>query len=110
MSSVPPTSISITLLSPEPRLYQGEGLGVGERQVEGSLAKLAGEGLKSSRVSRSRLRYWGTKRGRPSMQGSERSWAAEGVCVCVCVHKMSILFLPHIQSCDLQGFGIWGSP
>ena len=112
MSSVPPTSISITLLSPEPRLYHGVGLGVGERQVEGSLAKLADEGLKSSRVSRSRLRYWGTKRARPSMQGSERSWAAECVCVCVCVCvcELSILLLPHIQSCDLQGFGIWESP
>ena len=48
-----------------PRLYDGDRLGLGERQVEGSLAKLAGEGLKSSRVSRSRVRYWGTKRGRP---------------------------------------------
>ena len=110
MSSVPPTSISITLLSPEPRLYHGEGLGVGERQVEGSLAKLAGEGLKSSRVSRSRLRYWGTKRGRPSMQGSERSWAAECVCVCVCVcTKCLFCFSPTSSLVTSRALGFGGA-
>lgn len=83
---------------------------MGERQVEGSLAKLAGEGLKSSRVSRSRLRYWGTKRGRPKSHPCKVQRGAGLLSVCMCVCKMSILLLPHIQSCDLQGFGIWGSP
>lgn len=70
-----------------PRLYDGDGLGVRERQVEGSLAKLAGEGLKSSRVSRSRLRYWGTKRGRPKSHPCkvQRGAGPLSVCTCVCV-------------------------
>ena len=44
------------------------------------------------------------------MQGSERSWTSECVYVRVCVCDIFILLLPHIQSCDLQGFGTLGSP
>lgn len=104
-----PTS-TLTLLPqcPGSRMGSGSretvvGRSVGNDQRQGGLARLAGEGIKSSVMSRSRLRGQRAQGGRPHRQGPLRSGAlCVHVCVCVhaCVCAMSVS-LPHLQLCDL---------